>query len=170
MFTMAAINQEVISFVTKFQSLMSAGCKASLTFKTENGNLSVSMNADFLLPLSHKCYEHSSFQCTPNGRRRGPAYYRRQLRRKSRATKSNDTRSTQSAENEVEDNTDDSTQASELKSIVQKDNSRSEISDVPKESTSIGAEEVHKVEDSKPSPDNQPSSCTTLFSTKTLES
>ena len=102
MLTMAAINQEVISFVTKFQSLLSAGCEASLTFKTDNGKLSVSMNADFLLPLSHKCYEHSSFQCTPNGRRRGPAYYRRQLRRKNHATNSNDTCATQLAEKEVE--------------------------------------------------------------------
>ena len=111
-----------------------------------------------------------TFSMYPNGRRRGPAYYRRQLRRKNRATKSNDTHSTQSAENEVEVNTDDRTQASELKSTIQKDDSRLEISDVSKESTSIGAEEVHKKEDSEPSHDNQPSSCTTLFSTKTCES
>ena len=165
---MAAINLEVNSFVTKFQSLVTAGCEASLNFKTEDGKLSVSMNADFLLPSSHNYYQHSFYQCAPYGRRRSPAYYRRQSRRKNRASKSSDG----SAETEVKVKTNDPTQVKEFKSTTRRDDSSLKNSDVAKEPPiTNGADKVHSVsiEDSLASQENQPISSIVPLTTIAFE-
>ena len=74
---------EIDSFVVKFKHLCHAGIKASLTLEAENGETVVSLkaglghlNAPFAVPSPHG-YGHR----LPN-RQRGPAYQRRQERRK----------------------------------------------------------------------------------------
>ena len=62
-------NFELNSFLTKFKQMCSAGFKASLHLRSENGNAFVSFEAD-LGKLAPPC------------RRRSPAYYRRQNKRR----------------------------------------------------------------------------------------
>ena len=77
---------EIDSFVLKFRNLCHAGFKASLTLEAENGKAVVSLKAGlghlpvpFILPPPHGQRHHF-----PNSHR-GPAYQRRQERRKAAA-------------------------------------------------------------------------------------
>ena len=79
---MADVNLEMGSFMTKFKSLLNAGCKATLNFKADNGHLCVSLSADInVLPSSRPRQGPS----VVHPRKRGPAYFRRQQRRHNAA-------------------------------------------------------------------------------------
>ena len=133
MSTMATIYLQVDSFVTKFKSLISVGCEASLNFKTENGKISATINADFLMPSADDCYSNSSSPRSSNCCRRGPAYFRRQIRRQNGIHKTKDNASSSpSAETKVEAK--DNSIIAEFKSTVQKDCSSQQNSDLVKES------------------------------------
>ena len=70
-----ATNFEINSFLTKFKQLCSDGFNASLQFRSENGNAIVSFKVD----LGKLCLPPIS---QPVRRRRSPAYYRRQDKRR----------------------------------------------------------------------------------------
>ena len=73
---MASNFQEMDSFIAKFKLLSSAGCKASLNFTAECGRIGVTLSAD----LGYCLPPQTSF--SPPRPKRGPAYIRRQHRRK----------------------------------------------------------------------------------------
>ena len=78
---MADVNREMESFMTKFKSLLNAGCKATLNFKADNGHLSIALSADLsVLPSSNAW--HGPFV---HPRKKSPAYFRRQKRRQNAA-------------------------------------------------------------------------------------
>ena len=75
---------EVDSFVTKFKHLWHAGTKASLTIEAVDGQASVKLTAGlgYLPPPVHPLGPHGPHG-QPFGQHRGPAYQRRQERRKA---------------------------------------------------------------------------------------
>ena len=98
---MAISRFEMESFITKFESLTSMGCKASLNFTSSNGQVSVTLSAD--LGYCVPPYFNQSTSNLPRRRHRGPAYFRRQLRRHNaaKASSSNADNSTE-VEHDVE--------------------------------------------------------------------
>ena len=71
---------EIDSFVTKFKQLLHAGLKANLSVEASGGEATVTLKAslgEVPTPNSHEYPYH------PNYRHRGPAYKRRQQRRKA---------------------------------------------------------------------------------------
>ena len=71
--------------MNKFKSLTSAGCKASLNFTAEGGKISVMLSADLGYCVPPPFVNVTSF--SPKMPRRGPAYLRRQRRRKEATEK-----------------------------------------------------------------------------------
>ena len=96
---------ELDSFVSKLKSLWQLGISATLNVEVIGGKASVEMKADlgYIPPPLHNCTRHGS------NSKRGPAYYRRQARRKQNtieshedAAKANDQADTHITEAECE--------------------------------------------------------------------
>ena len=77
---------ELDSFVSKLKSLWQLGISATLNVEVIGGKASVEMKADlgYIPPPLHNCTRHGS------NTKRGPAYYRRQARRKQNTIESHE--------------------------------------------------------------------------------
>ena len=73
-------HSEIDSFVTKFKQLLHAGLKANLSVEASGGEATVTLKACLGQLPTHNFHEYPFH---PNYRHRGPAYKRRQQRRKA---------------------------------------------------------------------------------------
>ena len=97
---MASNYSEMESFISKFKFLTSIGCKASLNFMSSNEQVSVTLSTDLGYYVSPYTYQSTS--SLPRRRHRGPAYFRRQLRRHNAAKASSSNVNSTEVEDEVE--------------------------------------------------------------------
>ena len=76
---------ELDSFYSKFKSLWKAGAKACLTVETENGEAFVCLKTGLgtFPPNQIRSFPRHVVPTAPNLRKRSPAYYRRQRKRKA---------------------------------------------------------------------------------------